>query len=576
MKSVKMLTMLILALSLLAWVSKVSEADSMGTAWTYQGRLLDANDTADGEYDFEFKLYDDPNANFPLAEVNVPDVDVINGYFTVDLDFGSGIFDGDSRWLEIFIRPGELSDPNDYTSLSPRREVTPAPYSLYAAKAGTDSDWILSEQNMHAGVTGNVGIGVMMPGYKLDVAGDIKGTSGRFGTDQLVLGANLQVANKINIMDDSTDNPNLFIGDSITQFLQLRWDSAGDHAQLYTPAPCHIALMPGGNVGIGTTAPEAGLDVANPSSGPAMTVGRKTGYPSIRARSDAAGGWLIMDSNSAGNVALNHYDGGHVILVNGGGRVGIGTTGPDAKLSVQMETGTQLMPAVTSGLVIKDGLYNSAKQVDVQDSAGVSRFVINGAGKVGIATGSPQSELDVAGKTRTEVLEITERVGIGTDNPQVELDVVGRMRTKVVEITGGGDLAEPFNVCGQRSGQPGMVVCIDPENPGNLVVSKKTYDRTVAGIISGAGGVKPGMLMGQKGTRADGEHPVAMTGRVYCRADASNAAIRPGDLLTTSQTPGHAMKVTDHDRANGAILGKAMTGLEAGDKGLVLALVALQ
>jgi hypothetical protein len=121
-----------------------------------------------------------------------------------------------------------------------------------------------------------------------------------------------------------------------------------------------------------------------------------------------------------------------------------------------------------------------------------------------------------------------------------------------------------------------MVVCIDPENPGNLVVSKKTYDRTVAGIISGAGGVKPGMLMGQKGTRADGEYPVAMTGRVYCWVDASNSAIRPGDLLTTSQIPGHAMKVTDHDRANGAILGKAMTGLEAGEKGLVLVLVALQ
>ncbi|NIP24243.1 MAG: hypothetical protein GWN67_02630 [Phycisphaerae bacterium] len=574
MKSTTILT--ILVMGLMFCIAQVIEATSMGTAWTYQGRLLDVNDTADGEYDFEFKLYDDPNANFPLAEVNIPNVDVINGYFTVNLDFGSGIFDGNSCWLEIFVRPGELSDPNDYKSLSPRREVTPTPYALYAAKAGTDADWIVLQQNMHASVSGNVGIGVMIPGYKLDVGGDIKGTTGRFGTDQLAFGANLQVANKINIMDDSTDNPNLFIGDNNMQFLQLRWDSTGDHAQLYTPAPYNIALMPGGNVGIGTTTPEAGFDVANPSGGPAMTVGRRTGYPSIRARSDAAGGWLIIDSNGAGNVGLNHYDDGHVILVNGGGRVGIGTTGPDAKLSIQMQTGTQLMPAVTPGLVIKDGQFNSAKQVDVQDSTGESRFVINGAGKVGIATDSPQSELDVAGKTRTQVLEITERVGIGTDNPQLELDVVGRTRTKVLEITGGGDLAEPFNVSGQQSGKPGMVVCIDPENPGNLVVSKKTYDRTVAGIISGAGGVKPGMLMGQVGTRADGEHPVAMTGRVYCRADASNGAIRPGDLLTTSQTPGHAMKVTDYDRANGAILGKAMTGLEAGQKGLVLVLVALQ
>ena len=77
------------------------------------------------------------------------------------------------------------------------------------------------------------------------------------------------------------------------------------------------------------------------------------------------------------------------------------------------------------------------------------------------------------------------------------------------------------------------------------------------------------------GTIADGEHPVALTGRVYCMADASNGPIVPGDLLTTSEVPGHAMKVTDHGLAQGAILGKAMTALEAG-QGTLLVLVSLQ
>ena len=54
--------------------------------------------------------------------------------------------------------------------------------------------------------------------------------------------------------------------------------------------------------------------------------------------------------------------------------------------------------------------------------------------------------------------------------------------------------------------------------------------------------------------------------------DACNGAIEPGDLITTSDTPGHGMKVTDHDRARGAIIGKAMTRLEEGT-GLVLVLV---
>ena len=122
---------------------------------------------------------------------------------------------------------------------------------------------------------------------------------------------------------------------------------------------------------------------------------------------------------------------------------------------------------------------------------------------------------------------------------------------------------------------PGMVVCIDPLHPGELIVSSRAYDPTVAGIISGAGGIKPGMLMGQTGSVSDGQYAVALTGRVYCRADASYGSIRPGDLLTTSDTPGHAMKVGDFARSQGAIIGKAMTSLQEG-QGLVMVLVSLQ
>ena len=73
----------------------------------------------------------------------------------------------------------------------------------------------------------------------------------------------------------------------------------------------------------------------------------------------------------------------------------------------------------------------------------------------------------------------------------------------------------------------------------------------------------------------DGGQDVALTGRVYVLADAMHGAIRPGDLLTTSDMPGRAMKVTDHMRAQGAILGKAMSGLSKGT-GVVLVLVTLQ
>ncbi len=187
-----------------------------------------------------------------------------------------------------------------------------------------------------------------------------------------------------------------------------------------------------------------------------------------------------------------------------------------------------------------------------------------------------------------ERIRITEagNVGIGTTSPTEKLDVIGTIQTEVLKITGGSDLSEqfdinkPINIDGIIAHEalkikPGMVVCIDPENPGKLLINKEAYDTKVAGIISGAGGVQPGMLMGQKGSVADGKYPVALTGRVYCYTDATKNSIQPGDLLTTSDTPGHAMKVTEYAKAHGAILGKAMSPLENG-KGLVLVLVTLQ
>jgi hypothetical protein len=120
-----------------------------------------------------------------------------------------------------------------------------------------------------------------------------------------------------------------------------------------------------------------------------------------------------------------------------------------------------------------------------------------------------------------------------------------------------------------------MVVAIDPQHPGQLRVASRAYDRTVAGCVSGANGINPGLTMQQEGTAAEGAFPVALSGRVYCWADASYGPLQPGDLLTTSDAPGHVMKVTDYARAQGAIVGKAMTRLDEG-RGLVLVLVTLQ
>jgi hypothetical protein len=142
-----------------------------------------------------------------------------------------------------------------------------------------------------------------------------------------------------------------------------------------------------------------------------------------------------------------------------------------------------------------------------------------------------------------------------------------------LRIRGGADLAEPFPIKESQI-EKGSVVVIDKERPGRLKQSTHAYDKRVAGIVSGANGIQPGISLKQEGMLDQGEN-VALTGRVYVKADAVFGAIEPGDLLTTSDTAGHAMKVLDHAQAQGAILGKAMSGLPNG-KGLVLVLVTLQ
>lgn len=151
--------------------------------------------------------------------------------------------------------------------------------------------------------------------------------------------------------------------------------------------------------------------------------------------------------------------------------------------------------------------------------------------------------------------------------------ITGDTTVRTLTITGGADLAEPFDLA-DTTLEPGTVVVIDDGKAGRLEQSTQAYDRRVAGIISGAGGIRPGLMLQQEGVNSGGRN-VALTGRVYALCDATDAPIEPGDLLTTADVPGHAMRAADHSRSQGAILGKAMSRLESG-RGLVLVLVSLQ
>lgn len=164
-------------------------------------------------------------------------------------------------------------------------------------------------------------------------------------------------------------------------------------------------------------------------------------------------------------------------------------------------------------------------------------------------------------------------VGIGTSAPSSKLDVNGETATDTLRIRGGADVVENFKSQDDTL-EPGTVVALDSTRAGEVVATHGAYDKKVIGVVSGAGGVNPGLVLSQEGV-LDGNVQVAMVGRVYVKCNAENGPIEPGDLLTTASLAGHAMAATDSERAFGAVIGKAAGSLTRGT-GLVLVVVNLQ
>jgi len=154
----------------------------------------------------------------------------------------------------------------------------------------------------------------------------------------------------------------------------------------------------------------------------------------------------------------------------------------------------------------------------------------------------------------------------------VAIQADGMAKVKTLQILGGADLAERFEVAGRA--EPGTVMAIDASHPGRVTVASGAYCHTVAGVVSGAHQLNAGVELGTSET-AGRSVPLALSGRVWVRGDATRGPIRVGDLITTSDRDGYAMVATDHARAQGAILGKAMSSLRSGT-GMVLVLVSLQ
>ena len=190
---------------------------------------------------------------------------------------------------------------------------------------------------------------------------------------------------------------------------------------------------------------------------------------------------------------------------------------------------------------------------------GVAGFCANGIGVLGAGG-------NLAGRFEGKV-EVNGDLRVSGNAGRFECDV---------EVTGdvrliNADCAERFDVVAGADISPGTVMVVGEEEI--LKTSSFAYDKRVIGVVSGAGDYRPAIVLDSKGHEAQ-RPAIALLGKVYCKVDARRASIGVGDPLTTSETPGHAMKA-DGDCARGAILGKAL-GKIADGTGIIPILVTLQ
>ncbi len=346
----------VVAIGLLC-ASTLLAQEPVGTAFTYQGQLKDGGVPAHDEYDFIFRLFDDPVGGTQVGgDEEIDEWLVSDGLFTVLLDFGTSAFTGDALWLEVSVR---IDGGGEYTDLSPRQPLTATPYALYALSGpGSGGFWAANGDDIYNTNSGQVGIGTTSPLHPLHVvsayANAVYGESSGSGGVGLRGKASSFEGGGFGVRGDSygptgfgvfgiaamtTGNNYGVYGQSQSQtgrgVYGLANSATGVNYGVYgvTNSPDGWAgyfsgrSYFGGDVGIGTSSPAEALDVEGTikTTGFQLTTSPADGYV---LTSDAAGAGSWQPSGGGDSLWLTSGDD----IYFDGGNVGIGTATPDLGL----------------------------------------------------------------------------------------------------------------------------------------------------------------------------------------------------------------------------------------------------
>jgi hypothetical protein len=315
-------------------------------------------------------------------------------------------------------------------------------------------------------------------------------------------------------------------------------------------------------------------------------------------------------NGSSGSISLLDGDGSNTVQIN----AGFGEDGPELFLGdvkkparIQIVTGGNPGPTIeidgrknallfqkagsnTDNIVevngagsLRVGGFGVTGTIAVRSGPATDTFVeLSGTGVIRAGGTGRNGTVSVRGDDGKPLVELLAgpkegAIGVGQADRPGRISLFGAKGEAIRIDAASGDVllmnadcAEEFDVA--EAVEPGTVMVLTDD--GTLAMSSGAYDTRVAGIVSGAGTYKPALLLDRRDTGKT-RLPIALIGKVFCRVDASHGVVRVGDLLTSAERPGHAMRIGDPARAFGAVIGKALAPLAA-DIGLIPVLVSLQ
>jgi hypothetical protein len=491
--------------------------------------------------------------------------------------------------------------------VAPSSVTTQNQIAKFTDNAGTVGDSVIAETGGNVAIGGPVLASANFDFRQSNPTGDVlQRIWNQFGdvTPRPLAGAKLRYVaavggtSQLQLTDNAEWLMSIAGNNSMGMQFRVR-DTTDPNTEAGLSAAARMTILRNGNVGIGTPAPLAKLDIQGGADGNGFTdqpeamafQWRAGGYRHwIRTRHSAILGsgnaidFFVNNSASAGGSTGPDL-GSIPVMTLDSGRVGIGTTNPvNGKLEVVATgSGAGVYGRSPSGA----GVYARS-----DDGYGVYASSTSNYGVVGVSTSGSGvfgggSYIGVWGSGSSFGVFGTSSSGTGVVAQSASGNLVEGYSTasstsvRKFHITNdgtyvaGSDFAEALPARGDRAGyEPGDVLVVSTKAPGKVEKASRPYDPRVAGIYS----TRPGMLGADKnGTSpvdAD-EVPVAIVGIVPTKVSAMNGRIRVGDLLTTSSTPGYAMRCANRVKCVGAIVGKALEPL-AGGKGVIKMLVMLR